>query len=102
MYTGKGFLARLILGLRSIVPTNGSKCVGTPIIGYSIYVSPIFGFNCTYKWLERSLFGNWNIDRRPHQMTGLSTNRPYLSTSWLYLLDVLWNVVPDRSNSCVT
>ena len=66
MYTGNSFWARLILGLRSIVPTNGSKCVGTPIKGYSMYVSPNFDFNCTYKWLKRSLFGNWNIDRRPH------------------------------------
>ena len=47
---------RLIFGLRSIVRANGSKSQGTPTTSYSTSVSPTFGFDCTYKWLERSLF----------------------------------------------
>ena len=46
---------RLTFALRSTVPTNGSKGQGTPIISYSTSVSPTFGFNCTYKWRERSI-----------------------------------------------
>ena len=40
---------RLIFGLPSIAPTNGSKGQGTPTISYSASVSPTFGFNCTYQ-----------------------------------------------------
>ena len=63
----KAFRRRLTFGLRSIVPTNGSKGQGTPIISYLTSVSPTFALNCTYKWLERSPFCYPNIDRRPHE-----------------------------------
>ena len=49
---------------------NGSKGQGTPITGinYSTSVSLTFGFNCTYKRLEQSMFRYSNIDSRPRQI----------------------------------
>ena len=71
---------RLIFGLRPIVTTNGSNGQGAPTVSYSTSVSPTFGFNCTCKWLERSLLPHSNIDSGPHEMTPLSTSWPCLST----------------------
>ena len=55
----KGLLGPPVIGQRCIVPTSGSKLLGTPMAGYSSWPSPINAFTYTYKWLSQPLF--WSL-----------------------------------------
>ena len=49
----------LTIGQRCIVPTSGSKLLGTPVAGYSSWTSPINGLRCTFKLLGQPL--SWSL-----------------------------------------
>ena len=45
-YVLRGFLTLPLTGQRPIVPIGVWKVPGTPFCVYSIWASPIYGFNC--------------------------------------------------------
>ena len=59
MYSGKGLLPPPVIGQRCIVPTSGSKLLGTPMAGYSGLSSPANGCKCTYKRIGQPIF--WSL-----------------------------------------